>query len=178
MTEETIITPTTTELPQPIMKVFVPKQENVNYHGEWIFQLGVMCYGVICRKKDNKVLITYNINADNLHPDHFDIVFYEDVPKGIYKMLQQKLAKDIEWVDTTMINLINNKKMLSEIFNFAETTQSLGKEDEYEVLPYTDDDQRSDAAIRQGIQTTTKLNLWQKKARNKSKLAKKARKSK
>jgi hypothetical protein len=49
MTEETIITPTTTDEElseeedgtknlEPIMKVYVPKEENINYHGERVFQ--------------------------------------------------------------------------------------------------------------------------------------------
>lgn len=137
-----------------------------------------MCYGIISRKKDNKVLITYNINSENLHPDHFDMVFYEDVPKGIYKMLQQKLAKDIEWVDTTMLNLINNKKMLSTIFNFAEETQLLGKEDEFEVLAYTEEDAKAEQDLRKNIPTTNKLSMAQQHKRAKSKAAKKARKGK
>ena len=137
-----------------------------------------MCYGVISRKKDNKVLITYNINPENLHPDHFDLVFYEDVPKGIYKMLQQKLANDIGWIDTTMMNMINNKKMLSGIFNFAENTQALGKDDEFEVLEYTEADAKADQDMRKNIPTTNKLNMSQQHKRAKSKAARKARKGK
>lgn len=155
--------------------IFKPKKENINFHGEWVFQIGAMCYGVMCRKKDNKVMITYNINPDNLHPDHFDRITQEEVPSTIYKMFQQKLSKDIEWTDTTMINLTKNKGLLNVLFNFAEDMKTKGTSELPDAQEYTQEDSLADNKEKNRIQTTTKLNFKNTK-KKKNKAAKIARK--
>jgi hypothetical protein len=54
-------------------------------------------------------MITYNINPDGLHPDHFVECVEAFVPAKIYEMLQKKLSSDIMRLDNMMNNLIANK---------------------------------------------------------------------
>jgi hypothetical protein len=108
------------DLDETIIEVIKPKNVNINYHGEWIVKYGQLCYGLVLRKKDNKVLITYNINPQDLHEDFFESIEQKDLPKSVYKLFQQKISKDMERLDTTMINLVNNKKVLNMFFSFAE----------------------------------------------------------
>lgn len=49
----------------------MPTKLNINYLGERVLRLGALCYGISVRGADNKVMVTYNINPDGLHPDHF-----------------------------------------------------------------------------------------------------------
>lgn len=167
----------TQDLP-PVIMVFIPKAVNINYHGERVFQLGAMCYGVICRKSDNKVLITYNINPENLHPDHFDRISITDVPKSIYKMFQKKLSSDIQWIDTTMMNMIKNKWALNTLFNFAEENKNLWTDEIPEAAEYSEQDAIADKKIRDQITTTNRLprQTKNKQRQNQKKARKKQRK--
>lgn len=150
--------------------IFRPKEINVNYHWEWIIQIGSLCYGIVCRKKDNKTKITYNIDPDKVSPDFFDIITPSEVPASIFKMFQLKLNADIQRVDTMMTNLIWNKKFLWELFNFAESNKDLGTPELPEALPYTEEDSIADERAREQIKVTGKLPRASKKSQKKAKI--------
>jgi len=56
-----------------------------------------------------KVKITYNINPENIHPDHFDECETKDVPEKIFEMLMKKVNADISRLDSMMTNIVKNK---------------------------------------------------------------------
>jgi len=158
---------------------YMPNELNINYLGEWVVKIGNLCYWISVRGKDNKVMITYNIDPDGLHPDHFTECSNDMVPWKILDMFQKKLSTDIMRLDSMMNNLITNKGMLNRLFNFAETNKTSNtKELAYEVSEYTEEDAHKDKELEtmKAQNQTTKLSGHQKKARAKKKTAKKAKK--
>jgi len=88
---------------------YMPRKLNINYLGERVLKLGALCYGISVRGSDHKVMITYNINPDGLHEDHFFECANSMVPAKVYEMFQKKLSTDIMRLDNMMLNLTTNK---------------------------------------------------------------------
>jgi len=142
------------EAEQPVSKLdfenvhaFVPNKINLNYHGERIFVLGPLCYGMICRKDNNKLQVTYNINPDGVHPDYFTEIDAYSVPKRVYELLQMKLSTDIGRLDNMMTNIVNNKSVIGKLFNYVEGMKIKWSEWLEQAMPYTEEDAQKDKQI-------------------------------
>lgn len=161
------------------IEIYKPNNANINYHGEWIMKLGAFVYGIIIRKKDNKMLVTYNIDPDNIHADHFTLIDENLVPAKVYTLLKSKIMADVARLDSMMFNIIRNKSLLSTYMNFAEKFEATGAESDYEVLEYTDQDAQADKALENEKLKNRSPILNKGKAQRKSKVKaqKKARKN-
>ena len=151
--------------------VFVPKKINLNYYGEWIFTIGGICYGMMCRKSDDKMLVTYNIDPDWLHEDHFSEIEPLCVPRKVYDLFQQKLSADIMRMDNMMTNLVHNKESVGKMFNYAEDYKTRAADGMEQALPYTEEDALKDRQIEavKAKKRTKKLQQWKPKRWKKKK---------
>lgn len=118
-------------------------------------------------------MFTYNINPEHIHEDYFDKIDETQIPKSVYRLFQQKLSSDIGWADRTMMNIVNNKKILSSFFNFAEEMKEQGSDELADACEYTEQDAIEDNKNKQMIQTTNKLNM---KPNKKKKITRKKKK--
>ena len=91
-------------------------------------RLGGFVYGIIIPEATKKVKITYNIEPDNIHVDHFDEVWSEDIPQRVYEMVMKKVNADISRIDNMMYNIIKNKEFLSLFFSYAEANKIMNTE--------------------------------------------------
>jgi len=149
------------------IKAFIPKKLNISRHGEWIFQIGTLCYGVSCRKTDNKMLITYNIDPNGLHPDFFSPVDVSEIPARVFELFQQKLSTDIMRLDNMMNNLIMNKSIVGKLFNFAEQNKTNGVEGMEKAQAYSDEDAQKDKQAEYMQTRNMRRNLQQWKPKRK-----------
>lgn len=161
------------------IECYVPKKLNINFLGEWIVKIETLCYGISVRAADKKVMITYNINPQDLHKDHFEQIEYTDVPKKIWDMFQKKLSADIMRLDSMMNNLVINKGHINRLFNFAEEQRELSTtEFDHEITEYSEvdalADKKKEHMLAQQYQRNQKP--WRAATRAKAKQSKEARK--
>lgn len=146
-------TPVTPEAQKPLtfedVEVYKPIKDNINYHGEWIFKLGWLCYWAVASKKDNKLKITYNIDPANLHPDFFVLISETIVPKKVYELFKQKVFADIARLDSTMYNIVQNKSVLSTLTKFVDENITKGTDVLSELEVYTQADAEADQKLEQ-----------------------------
>ena len=131
------------------VEVYKPIKDNINYHGEWIFKLGGLCYGAVASKKDNKLKVTYNIDPANLHPDFFVLISEKIVPKKVYELFKQKVYADIARLDSMMYNIVQNKSMLSTLTKFVDENITNGEDVLSELEVYTQADAEADQKMEQ-----------------------------
>jgi len=166
-------------LPEPLPEVeqevtdldtitaFVPKKLNVNRNGEWIFKIGTLCYGISCRKNDNKMMITYNIDPAWLHPDFFLPYDMSLIPARVFELFQQKLSTDIMRLDSMMNNLVLNKTAIGKLFKFAEQNKNNGVAGMEEAQAYSDEDAHKDKQAEMLQARNMRTNLQQGKPKRK-----------
>lgn len=129
--------------------VYKPKTKNINFLGEWVLKLGWFVYGIVIPESIKKVKITYNIDPDNLHPDHFDITDSSDIPERVYEMVMKKVNADISRLDSMMYNIIKNKEFLWHFFSYAESNKTNGNKELAYVKEYTEEDAQKDKQMEQ-----------------------------
>lgn len=150
--------------------VYLPKKLNKNFFGEWIFAIWALCYGVSCRKADNKMMITYNIDPDSVNENFFEKIDVSAVPARVYELFQQKLSSDIARLDNMMTNLVMNKNLVNKLFNFAEQNKTNWVEWFEDAQPYSQSDAEKDRQAEYLQTKNMRRNLQQgpsKKHKNK-----------
>lgn len=131
------------------IEIYIPNEQNINYHWERIIKLWVFVYGIIIRKKDNKMLVTYNINPDDIHKDHFTLIDKTILPSKVYELLKKKVLSDIARIDNMMYNLVKNKWLLNTFISFTENNEWKWLDVDYDVFEYSEEDARLDKEIEQ-----------------------------
>lgn len=129
--------------------IYKPKTKNINFAGEWLMRLGGFVYGIIIPEATKKVKVTYNIEPDNIHVDHFDEVWSDDIPQKVYEMVMKKVNADISRIDSMMYNIIKNKEFLSLFFSYAEANKTNGNTELDDVQEYTEEDAQKDKQMEQ-----------------------------
>jgi len=158
---------------------YVPKKLNLNYAWERVFVLNWLAYGMSCRKKDNKLMITYNADPYGVQSEHFIEIDPMYIPKNIYKLFQQKLSTDINRMDSMMTNLVKNKKVVWTLFNFAGQRKEDAATGMDEAEAYSEEDAMNDKKLESvKLANQQKLMRWgnTKKKKAKRKATKKSKK--
>lgn len=160
------------------LEIYRPINGNINYHGEWLFKIWQLVYGIMVRKTDNKMLVTYNIDPDNINSEYFMLIDESLVPSKVYKLFMQKLNTDIARLDSMMFNLIKNKSLLSLLFNFSEAHKDKWADADFEIIEYTEEDANNDKKLEAlKAQNQRKIMVNSMKKKNKRKAVKKSRKA-